>query len=82
MKIVYRGVTGVPLHCVRFYGVTTLAIGSAEELFLVFDLATGGSIDEYLDRFGVDLGWNDVLQLFYDIASGLHELHSRGIAHG
>ena len=82
MKIVYKGVTGDPLHCVKFYGITVLQSGQVQGLFLVFELASGGSIDEYLYTRAMELEWNDVLTLFYDIATGLEELHHRGITHG
>ena len=82
MKIVYKGVTGDPLRCVKFHGITVLQSEKAKGLFLVFELAAGGSIDEYLYTRAKQLEWNDVLTLFYDIASGLEELHGRGIAHG
>lgn len=82
MKLVYRGTTGGALHCVEFYGLTALKSGPVQGLFLVFQLASGGSIDSYLGRNAAKLDWNDVLELFSGIASGLDALHERGISHG
>ena len=82
MRLVYHAATSAELNCVRFYGITVLKHGPAQGLFLVFDLASRGSIDEYLHVQGENLRWDDVLKLFHDIATGLESLHERGISHG
>jgi hypothetical protein len=83
MKTAYLGVTGNALHCVQFYGVTVLKQpGDAQSLFLVFEHASKGSIDDYLDEYADVLDWNSVLELFSGVATGLESLHHRGIAHG
>jgi serine/threonine protein kinase len=82
MRFVYRGVTGAPLFCVKFYGVTVLKQGPAQGLFLAFELAREGSIDEYLDKHAKLLQWEHIREIFSGIATGLSELHARGIAHG
>lgn len=82
MRLVYRGATGALSNCVKFYGITILRDGPVQGLFLVFELASEGPIDEYLEAHAEDLSWDDVVTLFYDIASGLGELHARWIIHG
>lgn len=82
MKNAYLGVSGDALHCVKFYGVTVLKEREARSLFLVFEHATKGSIDDYLDEYADTLDWNDVLDLFSGVATALSSLHHRGMAHG
>ena len=82
MKNAYLGISGEAIHCVKFYGVAVLKEGDTRNLFLVFERASKGTIDDYIDKYADDLNWNDVLSLFSDIASGLTTLHHRGIAHG
>jgi serine/threonine protein kinase len=82
MKLVYRGVTGDEQYCAEFYGMTSLNRGPERGLFLVFELASEGSIDEYLRCNGPNLTWGEVCELFNDVASGMRNLHSKGIAHG
>lgn len=81
MKLVYRAATGSPLHCVEFHGITVLH-EPLQGLFLVFGLASGGTVREYLEKVGNTLHWDDLFELFTGIATGLAELHQRGIAHG
>ena len=82
MKLVYRSVSGADMHCIDFHGITILRQGPVQGLFLVFDVAGGGSIDEYLAGRPEMLVWDDVFDLFFDIATGLEGLHKRGVAHG
>ena len=82
MKLVYRAATGSPLHCIAFHGITVLDEPRQQGLFLVFDLATGGTVKEYLERFGNTLQWDDLIDLFTGIATVLTEIHKRGISHG
>jgi len=82
MKNAYLGVSGEALHCVKFYGVTNLKVGLEDDnLFLVFEEASKGSIDDFFDKYAGTLDWNDVLGLYADVATGLEELHHRGITH-
>jgi len=82
MKNAYLGISGNALNCVKFYGVAVLREGHTQNLFLVFERAIKGTIEEYLEEYANNIDWNDVLSLFSDIASGLDSLHHRGIAHG
>jgi serine/threonine protein kinase len=82
MKLVYRAATGSPLHCIAFHGITVLHEHPQQGLFLVFGLATGGTVEEYLQKFGNTLQWDDLIDFFNGIATGLAELHQRGMAHG
>jgi len=81
MKLVYRAATGSPLHCIAFHGITVLHEPPQQGVFLVFDLATGGTVKEYLEKFENTLQWDDLIDVFDGIATGLAELHQRGIAH-
>jgi len=65
----------------EFYGITAFH-EPLQGLFLVFGLASGGTVREYLEQDGTNLQWDDVIDLFSGIATGLAELHQRGIAHG
>jgi serine/threonine protein kinase len=83
MKLAYYGTTGEEgLCCVAFYGLTLLRSGPAQGLFLVFELASGGTIDSYIEQNAASLDWNGILEFCSGIASGLDALHGRGISHG
>lgn len=84
MEVVYRALSAIPDLCIKFHGITTLNLGMPmmDGLFLVFELASGGSIDNYLEQPEVG-DWNEVIGLFADISYGLWDgLHMKGIAHG
>lgn len=82
MKNAYLGISGDALHCVKFFGVTVLKEAETQSLFLVFERAGKGSIDDYLDEYADTLDWNNVLDLFSGVATALSSLHLRGMAHG
>jgi serine/threonine protein kinase len=82
MKLVYHAATGSALHCIEFHGITVLHEHSHPGLHLVFGFAMGGSVEEYVKKMGNTLQWDDLIDLFTGIATGLAEIHQRGIVHG
>lgn len=85
MEVVYRALSGSPQSCVEFYGITVLRGENpmTKGPFLVFERATGESIDKFIESKGSEWIWEDILRVFSEIASGLWDgLHSKMIAHG
>lgn len=86
MRVVYLALSGSPSGCVDFYGITVLPTQeSKEDLHLVFELATEGSISTYLAAVGnrSEFDWGSIVGLFGAVASALWDgLHQKGIAHG
>jgi len=82
MEIVYRALSGTPPGCIEFYGITTQG-DDIEELFLVFEYATGGCISEYIKTNGKLWGWEGIISLFSQIAWALWDgLHVKKLSHG
>ena len=48
---------------------------------MIFELADGGSLREYLKRYFKDLTWKDKYRLGLEITSGLKHLHTLDIIH-
>ena len=87
MEVAYLALSGNPSFCIQLYGITVLPDkGPGRELYLVFELATHGTIWEYLRAAIAEqrqFSWLELLELFGDVAFGLWKgLHEKGIAHG
>jgi serine/threonine protein kinase len=85
MELAYGTLSAKPVGCVKFFGITVLAIDqdeSANRLCLVFERASRGTIIDYINEDAKSLSWFDVVLLFQDIALALaRDLHKRGIVH-
>lgn len=87
--------------CVKFFGITRVAFNGntdktwritgidnsteGDELALVFEYASEGTIREFMERFlrpGEPLfNWTMICTMLADIIGGLRTIHARGIAH-
>jgi eukaryotic-like serine/threonine-protein kinase len=67
-------------HVLRLRAVVGCG-GSAEEVALVLDLATGGSLARLVARRGT-LSEGEVVTVLVPLAEALAEVHARGIVHG
>jgi len=85
MQLAYMALGGNPSGCIEFYGISLVSTDTAPqaELYLVFELASEGSIWKYMEREGVCPDWQDIIDIFSNIAFGLWDgLHIKHIAHG
>ena len=85
MQLVYLALSGSPRGCVDFYGISLVSTEntSQEELYLIFELASEGSIWKYMEKEAVRFDWKDVFDVFSSIAFALWDsLHEKHIAHG
>ena len=48
---------------------------------IIFELADGGSLREYLKKHFKDLTWKDKYKLGFEITNGLNHLHKLDIIH-
>lgn len=85
MRLVYLALSGIPDGCILFYGISLLSAekSTSKELYLVFELASEGSIWKYIVNKGSNFEWQNLIDIFSNLAWGLWDgLHSKNIAHG
>lgn len=84
MEMAFRALSGNPSNCIELYGITKLSRGGEKEgVFLIFELASNGRLEQYIKNGMKNFSWEQVLELVVGIAEGLDGgLHQKGIAHG
>ncbi|RIA95998.1 kinase-like domain-containing protein [Glomus cerebriforme] len=66
-------------YIVRFYGITQDP--ETENYMMILDYAERGSLRNYLDQNYNDLKWVNKLQISFNIAAGLNQIHNEKLIH-
>jgi hypothetical protein len=95
--LIYTRVGGSSEGCVDFFGISTIPRlehgnensnidpGKQQKMVLIMGYANEGPVHSYLKRTMSRLSyvesWYTVVKTLFNVANGLHSLHSRGIIH-
>jgi len=62
-------------YIVRFYGITQDP--ETQNYMMILDYAERGSLRNYLDQNYYNLNWRNKIQILFNIAAGLNQIHEK-----